>query len=688
MRMLPKHHDRIGFCPGTETIVIWLVAAVVVPSLLLSLFSFWAMRRQEQSSLEAAQHRTTVLLSEAEEQIQASLEELRSRFAGWANEVFTSASEQVLTDFSSQEPLIESLFLLNADGNVLLPQSPPLPLPMEIPDSPEWQAAQRYEFTTRDLPKAISAYEAIARADDRLAPHAMNAVARCALKQGELATAQAAYTRLLNDTLSVPTLLRLGAYYELEQLEQRLEQLEAAAQTAVEFMEWIAASRPEDYQTCVYYLEQMRRSWEAIPTTAISDSIQKRREDAQARWKELSAPYQFHAALNKTILPTLWPSVAELPAGEAQYVPIRTPDGWQVLLVTHLTSGEYSSGIVSLSGLQDELLLPLNARLRRLGEGTEGNISASAGSLPESALAVLRLAQPLSFWQLAVERMGETSPVAHWQSRLIRWSVILCLVAILAGVYWIWRRIQQERELSRLKTDFVSNVSHELRTPLTSIRMFVETLMLKRYRDESEAEEYLNILQREMERLTRLVDRVLDFSRMEQRRKQFDFAEGQLQEVVRDTVQIFQRQMSEDEEKYEIHTRIAENIPPTVFDQDAVSEVLWNLIHNAVKYSRPPRWVSVKLQREADMVTLVVQDNGKGISKAEQKRIFERFYRVDDTLTREIQGSGLGLAMVKYIVEAHGGTIAVESQVGEGSTFTVNLPIRRDTHAKHSDRGR
>ena len=198
----------------------------------------------------------------------------------------------------------------------------------------------------------------------------------------------------------------------------------------------------------------------------------------------------------------------------------------------------------------------------------------------------------------------------------------------------------------------------------------------------------MSILQREMARLARLVDRVLDFSRMEQQRKQFDFAEGELQEVVEDTVRVFQGQMSEDEEECEIHTRIAEDVPLTIFDRDAISEVLWNLLHNAVKYSDPPRQVSVELQREVDTVTLTVHDNGIGIPKHEQKRVFERFYRSDDTLTRVVEGSGLGLAMVKYIVEAHGGTVSVESQVGEGSTFAVILPIRRDTDGEHSAGGR
>ncbi len=690
MAMLPKRHNRIGFVrPVAETMVIWLVMAVVAPTLLLSLLSFWAMRQQEQLSQQAAQHRAAVLLSEAEEQVQAELEQLRSRFSIYAEELSASAEVQTFSDFNSKEALIESLFLLNFEGDVLLPQPPPSPIPLEVPDSTEWQAAQRLEFTAGDLAEATKAYQAIASSDDRLAPHAINAVARCALRQRDFGAAQTSYTRLLQKALSVPTPLRLGAYHQLAQLKQRLGESQGAAGIATEGVEWIAeASSVDDYQTCVYYLHEMRGLWETIPQAAISDSIRKRWKNAQERWEERYAHYQFHSTLNETILPILWPSVAALSLDETRYFPVQTPHGWQVSLVMRLADGGYLGSILSLTDVRDKLLLPLNARLSRLEEGTEGRIITSADAGPEPALAVLRLAQPLSFWQLAAERRVEASPLTRWQARLIKWSVILCLVAILAGVYWTWRRVQSERELSRLRTDFVSNVSHELRTPLTSIRMFVETLVMKRYRDESEAEECLSILQREMGRLARLVDRVLDFSRMEQQRKQFDFAEGELQEVVEDTVQVFQGQMSEDEEECEIHTQIAEDVPPIIFDRDAISEVLWNLLHNAVKYSDPPRQVSVELQREVDKVTLTVHDNGIGIPKHEQKRVFERFYRANDTLTRVVEGSGLGLAMVKYIVEAHGGTVSVESQVGEGSTFAVILPIRRDTDGKHSAGGR
>ena len=516
-------------------------------------------------------------------------------------------------------------------------------------------------------------YRAIAETDSRISPYAMNAIARCTAKDGNFAAAQQTYVDLLHDTKSLPAPLRLGMYYQLAQLMHRTETAEAAALVVIESIEWMTTNADSsDYQTCQYYIEKMRQFWAEFSAGVISDSIQQRWDDGQRRWKERFANKALHASLKQNFLPHIRSWLNALPVNETRYVSVQTAQGWKVFLATLLSDGGYYlGGILSQMSVRDALLLPLNERLNQLGEQAEGHLIPTPDIPPESSFALLRLAPPLSFMQIAVVPSRDASAVDRWKIVLFRWSVVLCLAAILTGVYWIWKRIRQERELSQLKTDFVSNVSHELKTPLTSIRMFVETLRFKRYRNEMEAEEYLNILQVEIERLGRLVERVLDFSRMERNRKQFDKTEGDLKIVVRETVAVFQQQVRD--APLEIHMQIHPHTPPLTFDRDAIVEVLWNLLDNAAKYGGCR--VDVKLEWVESGVRLVVQDDGIGIPGREQKRIFERFYRANDTLAREVEGSGLGLAMVKYIVEAHGGKIAVESSVGKGSTFTVTLPV-------------
>ena len=634
------------------------------------------MRQQEQLTQLAAQHRAAVFLSNTEKNLQAELEALKSRFSSLAEALVEAevagTIEQQVADFTSQEVLIESLFLLDADGKLIYPEAAPA-APMDMPDTLEWHTAQQYEFNRRDLTQAIRMYQAIAETDSQISPYAMNAIARCAAKGGNFAAAQQTYADLLHDAKPLPAPLRLGIYYQLAQLRHRTETAEAAALVIIESIEWMTTDADSsDYQTCQYYIEKMRQFWAAFPAGVIPDSIQRRWEDGQGRWKERFANEALHASLKQNFLPHIQSWLNALPVNETRYVSVQTAQGWKVFLATLLGDARYYlGGILSQMSVRDALLLPLNERLNQLGEQAEGHLIPTPEIPSESSFALLRLAPPLSFMQIAVIPSSDASDVDRWKIVLFRWSVVLCLAAILAGVYWIWKRIQQERELSQLKTDFVSNVSHELKTPLTSIRMFVETLRLKRYRNETEAREYLNILQVEIERLGRLVERVLDFSRMERNRKQFDKTEGDLKIVVRETVAVFQQQVRD--ASLEIHMQIHPHTPPLTFDKDAIVEVLWNLLDNAAKYGGCR--VDVKLEWEESCVRLVVQDDGVGIPGREQKRIFERFYRANDTLAREVEGSGLGLAMVKYIVEAHGGKIVVESSFGKGSAFTVTLPV-------------
>jgi signal transduction histidine kinase len=202
--------------------------------------------------------------------------------------------------------------------------------------------------------------------------------------------------------------------------------------------------------------------------------------------------------------------------------------------------------------------------------------------------------------------------------------------------------------------------------------MFAETLHEGRVRDETDARECLETIVAESERLSRLIDRVLDFRAIEKGARKFDFREADLRKVILGTLETFRRQMRGFEAT--IYANIPQDLPMARMDPDAIGEVLLNLLTNAYKYSRPDDrriWVGARADEHAIRVS--VEDRGIGIPKRELKAVFERFYRVDDTLTREVDGTGLGLTISKYVAEAHGGTIEVESREGKGSKFTLVL---------------
>ena len=253
--------------------------------------------------------------------------------------------------------------------------------------------------------------------------------------------------------------------------------------------------------------------------------------------------------------------------------------------------------------------------------------------------------------------------------------VFLLVTVIIGGVIITFWMVKREMTLAQRKSDFVSSISHELKTPLTSINMFVEMLLLKLYEDETDPEEYLHVIQKECDRLVRLVDRVLDFSKIEKGKMGFHYKQESISEVVLSTVEIFQAQLVENE--CEIATNLTDNLPQLQIDRDAISEVLLNLLSNAVKYSLEEKKVTINIQTVNNYVAIEIVDSGIGIPKHHQKKIFEPFYRVNDILLQDVEGTGLGLAFVKYIVEAHGGKVTVQSIAGHGSKFTLLLPYQK-----------
>ncbi len=301
---------------------------------------------------------------------------------------------------------------------------------------------------------------------------------------------------------------------------------------------------------------------------------------------------------------------------------------------------------------------------------------ARASALGPAVLAERVLPAPLQDLRLVVLPTGE-DPVARASTRnRVLYGVLLGLfyLTLTFGVVYTGRALYREAQLSRMKTDFVSLVSHELRTPLTSIRMFIETLALGRLKDPAQMQEVLTLLTRETERLSNFIERVLDWARIESGRKEYQRSPVSVADVVEAAVAAFRAQRLEG--GMDLKVEVAEGLPQLDVDKDAVAGALLNLLQNAYKYSGPEdRRIRLTARAGGKWVDLSVEDNGVGIGPKDRKRVFERFYRVDNLLTRKTEGSGLGLAIARRIIEAHGGRIGVQSEPGKGSRFTIHLPV-------------
>jgi len=253
-------------------------------------------------------------------------------------------------------------------------------------------------------------------------------------------------------------------------------------------------------------------------------------------------------------------------------------------------------------------------------------------------------------------------------------------VILLGGVGLALGAVNRQMRLSQMKSDFVSNVSHELRTPLSSIRVFGEYMRLGRVEKPEKIREYGEYIEAESRRLTQLINNILDFSKIEASEKQYRFAETDVVDLVEQTVHAFEVPLRDHGVKFSMSAPAS--VPLLQLDADAFGQVLVNLLDNAVKYSNGHKEIDVGITLADGDVRIAIRDFGIGIPAAEQKKIFEKFYRVGSTLVHDVKGSGLGLSIVRHVVEAHGGRIEVASTPGTGSTFTIVLPARAEGEAK------
>lgn len=257
------------------------------------------------------------------------------------------------------------------------------------------------------------------------------------------------------------------------------------------------------------------------------------------------------------------------------------------------------------------------------------------------------------------------------QIAVYTWTGVLVIVLILAAGGLAGQAVNKQIKINKLKNDFIATVSHELKTPLASMRVLVDTLLEGNYKDQQQVHEYLELTSKENLRLSRLIDNFLTFSRMERNKQAFEISQSNPATIAGTAAEAVKTKFAND--RCHLEVNIEQNLPPVMADRDAMVTVLINLLDNAYKYSYEDKKIELKVSCENRKVCFRVSDNGIGMSFRATKRIFNRFYQIDRSLSRRAEGCGLGLSIAKFIIDAHKGSISVDSKPGKGSTFTICL---------------
>jgi len=265
------------------------------------------------------------------------------------------------------------------------------------------------------------------------------------------------------------------------------------------------------------------------------------------------------------------------------------------------------------------------------------------------------------------------------EKRLKITSILLVYVGgaalFLLGLYLAVSNIYHRIKINRMKEDFVSSVSHELKTPIAAVKMFAETLKEGRVKRDEMKAQYYDMMIRESDRLTRFIDKILDFSKIEKGKKIYTFEKEDVSLLARQAVEIFRNEIRDEYTKLEANT--GRDPVYAEVDRDAVLQVILNLLENAYKYSGEEKKIDVTVSKDKLNVRIEITDNGFGMPKDGIEKIFDKFYRADREIVGNVKGSGLGLSFVKSVISAHSGKIAVESELGKGSTFIILLPAEK-----------
>lgn len=690
-----------------KIIVIFLLA-IFLPSLLVGYLSFstFSQRRETVKKLLESNlwiSGEAVLKSIEEELLDHERKALESenftRLIHSHKDNNTSISSSVLPKDSAGQ-----LFLLDADFKILFPQTENensliFQWGKDLPDSQfarTFQKAEFFEFSQKDYTRAVELYNqcTLPSLSKRYQAIALESLGRCLLSLTKYDEAYKAYNELSQNYSQFKN--KAGHPYgiiaalQLYKIDQLLKREPNDPKILLDLYKKIQEGVwPLDIFTYDFFTAEIDLILADACNNGKFPEIRKSYMDLHNRQSPYRQTLVFTDTIKKYVIPKIQEKLSLSPVMD-KYTPgrllIPQEEGFCLISYANLPNfqseetfyGGISWNLNSIkqitSGVLADKKKDTGLYYQIIDDRGRNILTGKEELLSKESLSLTYRVFPLP-WKLLVSHSGMEAleRTAHRENIFYGFLLAFIVALMIIGAVLIARDISRESEITRLKTEFVHNISHELKTPLTLIHLFGETLQRKENLTDEERKECYEIITKESERLSHLINNVLDFSRIEMGRKEFVFKKTNLAAVIRNTLESYTYHL--EKKGFTIETDIASDIPEMIIDGEAIASVLVNLLSNAMKYSPKKKEVVVKLMRDGENAVLQVKDKGMGISPEEIPKIFQRFYRSQNITASETGGSGLGLTLVKHIIEAHGGRIQVESEPGEGSIFSVILPL-------------
>lgn len=613
-----------------------------------------------------------------------------------------SAINELLESRLADNLLIGHVFVVYEDEEPLFPLFQPnpersssiLPAFLEGPQIDKLKRAEEYEFVQKEYQSAISLYnELFSLSKDRNHQAQMlNNIARCHTKLKSYDAAIKNYLKIVNDypeslissRLPLSLIAGLGILNCYKNSGDFNNYLQSSLNLYRDILQNPWNLNENQFKTYSSMIEEDVNNVLSKNTAELTSADYKKEfEYLKSLQREKIKKWQVINDIENDIIPELRIKLIQpelLPCGYS-----KTINNRDFLILAVMIPDE--TGILGIK-IRDEYLEneTLNEIIEdiRFSANTNITISTLSGRTlfgkknPSVELTTITEFFEDNFppWRIEFYRSDtESLQLLEISKNFYFWTILTLIIILTFGAVLIVRTIGHEMEVIKIKSDFVSSVSHEFKTPLTSIRALIERLQGGKVKDPSKMEQYFSIISQDADKLTRLVKNLLDFSKIEEGKKEYDFKETDIDQWMVQQIENFKKDEAQKEIK--IRTQIPENLPRLSIDRDALSQALNNILDNAVKFLTDKKEIDINMRSGEENVIIEVKDKGIGISHDELDKIFDKFYQGKNTHMQSVKGTGLGLTIVKHIIEAHGGKVSVESKINQGSTFSLIFPVKR-----------
>ena len=661
---LMKSSIRAMRTRGRNKLVLLFLIAVVLPSSVLIVLTWHMIGQEQELQQKRLADERRRMAREIAQKLLVGLEEIKlhelsaaSSGAKSLNTLEYTSGEVILIGLADREQL-----LLPWEANQSNDRLSHIPSNIALIE--KIRRAEDEEFVRRRLARANTLYRECLEEAQQPAQQAYARLlrARVLAKLDEVDESLAEYRKILavssevTDEHGVPFCL-----YAAGHLLERGESYEEVMQLVLSELNtqrWLSPAESYMIRDLVNVLVESGPEL-AIRLQAAQDCQQKILKHIRQQERALALQKDFP----KLALIAQWKSPKQEP--ESVWVPYGK-ELWLVSLAPALPGRQRLAIVVQGESILDSITANIPD-----SEMILANVRFTSGAGPDGE----SLGPSFPGLKLTYATGGEASLLGDWglQRSFYLIALFLVLCVTLFGACFLWRDVGRELQMAEMRSQFIASVSHELKTPLTAIRIFAETLRLGRPEDSQARAEYLDTIVNESHRLTRLLNNVLDFSKIEKGQRTYRKELARLAEIVQAAAQATHYPLTQQGFHLEVH--VEDNLPDVLVDRDSIEQAILNLLSNAMKYSGESREIDLRVQKRAGHAVIEVSDHGIGIDPAQQKHIFEKFYRVPSKENRRIPGTGLGLALVFHIAKAHGGHLEIRSVLGKGSTFSINLPL-------------